>query len=276
MEDYKKYLPVPMETVNCFEVWWPVKEYEGIYEVSNIGRVKSLKYGKEKILKLRKKDKGYRQVQLCKYGRIEQPLVHRLVTQAFLGECHDGYEVDHQNTVRSDNRLLNLRYVTHNEQYSKNVITKQKHVEAMRKLAQNQEWRKNQAEAAKIRSENPEWRRKHAENLEKLHTNPEWRKKNAENLKKLHSDQEFRKKHAEAMRKLAQDPEWRKKNAETMKKYKSKPVNQYSLDGEFVRTWASAMDAERELGISHANISECCNRKRKSAGGFIWRHKEVA
>ena len=48
------------------EVWKPIEDYENLYEVSNLGRVKSLKYGKEKILKPRKNSCGYLMVTLCK------------------------------------------------------------------------------------------------------------------------------------------------------------------------------------------------------------------
>lgn len=54
----------------------------------------------------------------------------------------------------------------------------------------------------------------------------------------------------------------------------SKPVNQYSLDWEFMRYYDSTADAYRLLWINNWNISKCCKWKYKSAGGFIWRFKE--
>lgn len=83
---------------------------------------------------------------------------------------------------------------------------------------------------------------------------------------------EWKKNHSEANKKLAQDPEWRKSHAEAMRRTKSKPVNQYTLGGIFVKTWESAREIERELGINNSNISQCCNEKRKKAGGFIWKY----
>lgn len=56
-------------------------------------------------------------------------------------------------------------------------------------------------------------------------------------------------------------------------KAQSKPVYQYTKDGEFVKEWESAHEAGRN-GFQRTSISECCNGKRKSAGGFIWRFKE--
>lgn len=55
----------------------------------------------------------------------------------------------------------------------------------------------------------------------------------------------------------------------------SKPVLQYTLDGEFVREWSSTMEIQRTLGYNSGNIRSCCCGKRKSAHGFIWKYKEV-
>lgn len=51
----------------------------------------------------------------------------------------------------------------------------------------------------------------------------------------------------------------------------SKPVNQYSLDGRLLYTYKSTMEAERQTGVPHQNICQCCLGKRLSAGDFIWK-----
>lgn len=56
-------------------------------------------------------------------------------------------------------------------------------------------------------------------------------------------------------------------------KSRSKPILQYDLQGNFIREWRSSMEVERELSISHNNIGSVCNGKRKTAGGYIWKHK---
>jgi len=61
---------------------------------------------------------------------------------------------------------------------------------------------------------------------------------------------------------------------EKIAKAKSKQVNQYDLAGNFIKTWESATEIERQLGFAQGNISNCCNGKRKSAYGFIWRFNE--
>ena len=52
--------------------------------------------------------------------------------------------------------------------------------------------------------------------------------------------------------------------------YCYKKVNQYDLEGNFIKTWDSIALVKKELGINH--ISDCCNDKRNKAGGFIWRY----
>lgn len=97
------------------EIWKPVVGYEGLYEVSNIGRVKSIRFG-EKIMKLSNISSGYLQVGLRKKCEKQKYfLVHRLVLIAFNGFCQDKVECDHINRNKMDNRLNNLRWVTHSE-----------------------------------------------------------------------------------------------------------------------------------------------------------------
>ena len=54
----------------------------------------------------------------------------------------------------------------------------------------------------------------------------------------------------------------------------AKRVAQYDLDGNLIKIWDYAKQAEEELGINHCNISMCCKCKRKSAGGFIWKYEK--
>lgn len=56
--------------------------------------------------------------------------------------------------------------------------------------------------------------------------------------------------------------------------YNEKSVLQYDLDGNFIKEWKSACEAERQLKISQANISACCRGVRKTTGKCIWRFKE--
>jgi len=52
-----------------------------------------------------------------------------------------------------------------------------------------------------------------------------------------------------------------------------KIVLQYNFSGEFIKEWRSINSIEKEIGYNHSNICSCCNGKRKSAYGYIWRYK---
>ena len=69
----------------------------------------------------------------------------------------------------------------------------------------------------------------------------------------------------------------RKQSKETIRKIiksKQKPVVQYSKSGEKIKEYISAVEAEDKTGIGRSHISQCCNGKRKSTGGYIWRFRD--
>jgi len=108
-------LRLPIDGVFYFmEIWKDVVGYESLYQVSNLGRVKSLHQKKEKILSPRL-CKGYFLVALCLKNERKDIYIHQLVAMAFLNHIPNGYEkvVDHINDIKTDNRLENLQVVTH-------------------------------------------------------------------------------------------------------------------------------------------------------------------
>lgn len=122
------------------EQWLPAVDYEGLYEVSDLGRVKSLskiqlnhgKYPfttKDKILKGKDNGKKYFMVGLYKQKNKTEKTIHQLVAGAFLNHVPCGYKlvVDHLNNNSFDNRLINLQITTqrHNtSRYKKNGSSK--------------------------------------------------------------------------------------------------------------------------------------------------------
>lgn len=92
------------------EQWLPVVDYEGLYQVSDQGRVMSVK---RRILMRPQPDRGYLYVTLSKGGKPKRFGIHQLVLRAFDGECPPGHESRHLNGIRSDNRRENLRWATH-------------------------------------------------------------------------------------------------------------------------------------------------------------------
>lgn len=97
------------------EVWKDIPNYMG-YQVSNFGRVKSLKCGKVKILKTSISPGGYFRVTLYKNGMV-RIVIHQLVAIGFLNHIPSGSKlvVDHINGIKTDNRPINLRIVTTRE-----------------------------------------------------------------------------------------------------------------------------------------------------------------
>ena len=108
------------------EIWRDIPNYEGLYQASNLGRVKSLERFrkgkndclasvKEKILKPSISHRGYYQVQLWKQSIGKRYMVHRLVWEAFNGSIPEGLQVNHINEVKTDNRLSNFNLMTPKE-----------------------------------------------------------------------------------------------------------------------------------------------------------------
>ena len=115
------------------EIWLPVVSYEGIYEVSNRGRVRSvdrttqqLRRGVLRTVKFRGRDlkqfqdkDGYLQVKLCGVGRARSESVHRIVCRAFNGaKPSDAHEVAHNDGDKKNNIAGNLRWATKRENQS--------------------------------------------------------------------------------------------------------------------------------------------------------------
>lgn len=188
------------------EIWKDIKGYEGLYQVSNLGRVKSLNYKqtkKENVLKCCKNSRGYSLLTLTKNKTVKSYNVHKLVAETFIPNLQNKFCVNHINGIKTDNRVENLEWCTLNENMQHSV----------RILGNNK-------------------------SLFTTDNNP--------------SKGKFGKYSCS-----------------------SKKINQYDKQGNYIKTWDSIIDITRELGIN--NISTCCRNKRhiKTAGGFIWKYKEV-
>lgn len=103
------------------EIWKDVVGFEGIYQVSNLGNVKSLNYRKqgfEKLLTFKKHNKGYLQVQL-RNNKINRTItVHRLVAEAFIPNPNNYTCINHKDENKQNNTVENLEWTT----FSKNII----------------------------------------------------------------------------------------------------------------------------------------------------------
>ena len=97
-------------------MWRDIENYEGKYQVSNLGRVKSLldssgKY-REKILKPRKDNHGYLAYNLCLLGTSKTHAAHRLVAEAFIENPHAYPQINHKHEDKTNNHVCNLEWCT--------------------------------------------------------------------------------------------------------------------------------------------------------------------
>ena len=180
------------------EVWKDIFGYEGLYQISNYGNVKSMRrfnrmskqdekvgyFREEKLLKKVKRRLGYLQVSLAKNGNTKNVMIHRLVAEAFIPNPNNFYCINHKDENPSNNNVENLEWCT--IQYNNAYGARNKRV--------------------------------------------------SQKLKK--------------------------------------PINQYDLNGRFIKQWSSATDASKELGVPRAHIGSCISGKRKTTGGFIWKKVE--
>jgi hypothetical protein len=160
------------------EIFKNVVWYEWLYQISNLGRVKSLKYWKEKILKHQIWKSKYIYYNLCKDNICQKYYSHRLIWQAFIPNLENKPHINHKNWIKSDNRLENLEWIT----------SKENHLHRFQIL-----WQK--------------WALK-------------WK------FWKLHH--------------------WAKR------------VNQYTKEWEFIKTWDSMADIQREIWINQRRVSDVC------------------
>lgn len=188
-------------TNNSVEEWRPIVGYEGLYEVSSWGRVRSLSHitiGRRcattkqgRILKERKNHKGYVMVMLYKYGQEAKAwMIHRLVALAFIPNPNNCDQINHKDENKKNNRVENLEWCT--AKYNSNYGTREER------------------------------------RLTKIINGP-----------------------------------------------CSKPINQYTMDGQFIRSFPSISEAARFLGRPIGGTGCICsalNKNNRSAYGFCWKY----
>ena len=104
------------------EIWCPIKGYEGLYEVSDQGRVKSIGYGDDRILRPGREGCGYLQVGIYKNGEQKKCKVHRLVAQTFIPNPDNLPEVNHKDEDKENNSVQNLEWC--DRKYNQNYGTR--------------------------------------------------------------------------------------------------------------------------------------------------------
>lgn len=192
------------------EIWKDVVGYEGLYQVSNLGRIVGCERKisnnhilPRKLKSLKRKKTGYYGTSIVNSkGESKNVLVHRLVAMAFIPNPHKYPQVDHIDGNKANNNVENLRWCTAKE-----------NVNFPLSLA-------NRSRSLKIAQNNPQTISK--------------------KIKSSHK----------------------------------KKVNQFSLSGEFIKTYESLRDIQRTLGFNITNVTACAHGRKRSAYGYIWKFVE--
>ena len=189
------------------EIWRDIEGYEGLYQVSNLGRVKALpKYCfngsgnwlmQERILSPITTTRGYFYVCLYKAKQQRRFFIHRLVASAFIPNIHNKPDIDHINAIKTDNRSINLRWATKTDNMN----------------------------------------------------NPLTRKKLSETKKGI-------------------------SHPKGKDSKRSRLIQQYTLDGKFIKEWHGSKEIARALNGDNSYIIKCCKGLYPYAYGYIWKYKE--
>lgn len=286
------------------EIWKPVVGFEGLYEVSNLGRVKSLyreewvipkgrnpyiRIKQEKILCTPTFSNGYCIIMLHdgKRGIKQKRSVHRLVAEAFIPNPRNLSEIDHINTVRNDNRVDNLRWVTRSENHH-NPITRENHSKASKALAKR-------IKRTSIRPKAPINKEKQAKTINSrrivqlsrnyeviaIFDNINTAAKQFENddnashtiHKCCRGDLRSTLGYVWMFERDFNSGNYIKHNLnhKASRSY-ARIVAQYTLEGEFIKEWESITLAANTLNINGGHITQCCKGKQRHCGGYVWRY----
>ena len=135
------------------EIWKPIPGYEGLYDASNLGFIRSwMAFGGgltsvPRLLALRQnKGNRYKKASLRKNGMVKNIKIHRLVLEAFVGPCPEGMEACHNDGNPMNNQLCNLRWDTH----SSNMIDASNHGKRKATKKQVLEIKKSLKEGARV------------------------------------------------------------------------------------------------------------------------------
>lgn len=235
------------------EVWKNIKEHEA-YEVSNLGRVRSLNYkktGETRVLSALNGKKGYKFVILNK----KTCYIHRLVAEAFLPNPNNLPQINHINEQKDDNRLENLEWC--DEKYNVNYGSRNKNHSETCRL-------KREARQMRIKDFNKKMNKT-------IETQIEHRKvdalMNIYELKKRITELDELKK--QALRELNEEvKKFQEQNK--MTKWDLHAVLQLDMEGNIIKEWKSVFQVKKELDL---DVRSCVKGTTESAGGFKWCYK---
>ncbi len=137
--------------IDMNEIWKSIEGYEGLYEVSNLGNVRSLNWhltGTIRVLKPRQNGYGYLSVILYKNGKMKKFYVHRLVASAFLPNPQNLPQVNHKDENKTNNSIENLEWCSCKDNINFGTGIKRR-AEARRGKPRSEETKRKISEARK-------------------------------------------------------------------------------------------------------------------------------
>jgi hypothetical protein len=238
---------------NSKEIWRDIQDYEGLYQVSNLGRVKSL-YKQGTILKPQINNRGYYFVMLYRNGKYHHALVHRLVATTFIPNKENLPQVNHRDEDKSNNVVSNLEWcdnLYNNLYHDKSAKTGVKEGKPVAQYSLD-------GKLVKVWQSAHEAERSgyHAGHISdccrgviNTHLNYLWRYVNSKQAPKQIK------------------PYVRKRF--TNRRDLSQKVAQYDLDGNLIKVWPSRREASRN-GFDHSSIGYHL-KNGKPYKGYIWK-----
>ena len=125
------------------EIWKDVPNYVGYYQVSNLGRVKSISFKDKNLIRKTTITNGYHRVSFTVKRKVKSLYVHRLIGESFIPNPDNKPCINHKNGIKTDNSISNLEWVTHQENaiHKINVLGYVASAEARIKLSISQKGR---------------------------------------------------------------------------------------------------------------------------------------
>lgn len=277
--NYKKLIELTKAGV---EIWKTISGYEGYYEISNFGRIKSVerwvkqgpstRHVKERYKSIHIGAYGYLSVTLCKDGKSRSIPIHRLLAKAFIPNPKGKTAIDHINTDKTDNRLENLRWVTPKEN-SNNILT----LEHCKENTYSKETSKKRLETRKKRGTSTAPKTIYQYTKEGIFIKKFYSIKEAERNTSINHN---------SIHRVLNDPTqsaggflWTSTYVKNIiynkrKRPNSKAILQYDAKGGFVKEWKSVTEAAKNLNLNVGNIirnikSNATPRKYK----FVYKEK---
>ena len=260
------------------EIWKDIEGYEGLYQISSLGRVRSFtKKNNGKILKFTKTNSGYYQICLHKNKELKNFYIHRLVAIHFIPNPDNKLCVDHIDTNKLNNCVSNLKWVTHKEN-NNNKLTKE-HMKENHwdcKKENHPLWGKQLSEEhrRKISENHADFKGKNHPFYGKNHTETTKEKISKKNKGRIMSSEQkekiskkvsginngmYGKNHTE---------EAKRKISEANKGRNAKKVYCVELN----KIFDSAKKCAEELGLYATSITKVCKEKQKTCGGYHFKY----